>query len=118
MNSTPKGNSGHIPQSQPPHSSLYTAVGVKTSQSASLMFPPNNGCPTQGTLLEPAAQSISETAVLNHTEHLLHKVTLARLRDIADAPNTQKQIHGGSQNRETKKHTSNETAEEISRKKY
>ena len=36
--------------------------------------------------------------------HLLHKTTLPGPGLVAALPNTQKQIQGGSQNKETKKH--------------
>ncbi|KAF6384959.1 hypothetical protein mRhiFer1_008820 [Rhinolophus ferrumequinum] len=49
------------------------------------------------------AQEFWETAPLRCTEHILHKATQQKLRDIGDLF-TQKQTQRGSQNEETKKH--------------
>ena len=58
-----------------------------------------------------------EKVPLSPTGHLLHKATIPRQGDIADLPNTQKQIQRGSQNEETKKHTPNVRTEESPRER-
>ena len=51
------------------------------------------------------------------TGHLLHKITLRSLGNVAALPNTKKQTQGSSQNEETKKHVPNEKTEKNYRKK-
>ena len=58
-----------------------------------------------------------EKVPLSPTGHLLHKATIPRQGDIADLPNTQKQIPRGSQTWKIKKHASNERTGETHRKR-
>lgn len=57
---------------------------------------------TKNTLEHPA-QVTRETVSLSPTGCLLYKVTLPRLRGIANLPDTKKQTQGIGQNQETKK---------------
>ena len=57
--------------------------------------------------MECPAGMIMESVPLDPIGHLLHKVPLLSLGDIAILPNTQKQTQGGCKN-EMKKHGPNE----------